>query len=174
MKVHTPSFRIAGTKSPAGLNGKVSSPKSISRHISGSPTPISIPQKSIVRHVALYSRFLLSLSQERRPARFEEVATEHVEMKAGEARGERKRETDSLAPFAPFCATHPSRGGTRSRVLGFLAAGNHRRFVRARFLSATCFSLRREGRQARVRPSTTFDRKSYGGKINFRQRRPPS
>lgn len=123
MKVHTSGFRIAGTKSPAGLNGKVSSPKSISRHISGSPTPISIPQKSTVRHVALYSRFLLSLSQERRPARF---AGGGYGARRNENRGSvgkrEKRETDSLAPFAPFCATQPlprRNKGARSRVLAF-------------------------------------------------------
>lgn len=58
-----------------------------------------------------------------------------------EKRGE-KKEMDTLAPFALFCATHLSRGnkGTRSRVLGFLTAENHRRF-----LFATCFRLDAKG-----------------------------
>lgn len=34
-----------------------------------------------------------------------------------------KRETDSLAPFAPFCATHPRECSERSRVSRFLMVG---------------------------------------------------
>ena len=52
-------------------------------------------------------------------------------MKENGKSAEKKKEMDTLASFAPFCATHLSRGnkGTRSRVLEFLTAGN-RRFVR--------------------------------------------
>ncbi|KAM0724980.1 hypothetical protein ACS0PU_009364 [Formica fusca] len=68
--------------------------------------------------------------------RFEEVATERVEV----TRKRGKRETDSLAPFAPFCAIHPFR--EQENVLSFSdstlenAAG-----LCARFFCATCFHL---------------------------------
>lgn len=69
--------------------------------------------------------------------RFEEVATERVEV----TRKRGKRETDSLASFAPFFATHPFR--EQENVLSFSdsstlenAAG-----LCARFFRAMCFHL---------------------------------
>lgn len=125
---------------------------------------MSIPQKSIVRHDVLYSRFFSPLRRNDVRHGFEEAATEHVGVKAGES-AERKKETDSLAPFAPFCARLSStRGGTRERILAFsdssrlgITAG-----LCARFLFATCFRLRREREASKSETTDDVHGKSYG------------
>lgn len=86
----------------------------------------------------VYTRdFLLPPSQERHPIRgggYEERV---------EVTGKRReRKTDSLAPFAPFCATHPLREQEkRSLVFGFLTLENAAGLCRSVSFRATCFHL---------------------------------
>jgi len=160
MKVHTSSFRIAGTKSPAGFNGKVKSQKSISRHISEFFTLMSIPQKSVIRHVALYSCFLLSSLQERRPARFEEAATEHVEVRAEKAR---IKGDGLVSPFRALLRDSPPLPREQGNAFSCSQIPHS---WESPFMRPIPFrdvlSLRRERRQTRVRPPTTFTGKATG------------
>ncbi|CAL1674419.1 unnamed protein product [Lasius platythorax] len=89
---------------------------------------------------------------------FEEVPTERVEVTGKR----RKRKTDSLAPFAPFCATHPFR--EQENVLSFSDSSRWKTppGCAPRYFRATCFHLGDLVELARVRPPTTFIEKSHG------------
>lgn len=172
MKVHIPSFRITGTKSPAGFNSKVSSPKSFNRHISEFLLPsMSIPQKSIVRHVALYSRFLPFAGTTSGMIRGGGYGARRNE--SGESRKKRGR---FVSPFRVFL--HDS---LFSREQG--NAFSHSWIPHSWELSPVVrpvpfrevLSLKREGRQAKVRPPTTFTGRATGGEDQLlQQRRTPS